>query len=108
MTVRFLECHGMAPGLARSKGETTKGTKVPNGDSCLSIFTSAQKYVSSLFVHRLECTFAREYHVSATGSMAATGYNRCNRRQIHLNPVETVGEIAAVEWLFTRATHSLT
>ena len=106
MTVRFLECRGMAPGLARSKGETTKGTKVPNGDSCLSIFTSAQKYVSSLFVHRLEWTFAMEDHVSATGSMAATGYNR---RQIHLNPVETVGETAAaVEWLLTRATHSLT
>ena len=73
MTVRFLECRGMAPGLARSKGETTKGTKVPNGDSCLSIFTSAQKYVSSLFVHRLECTFAREYHKSATGACQQQG-----------------------------------
>ena len=104
MTVRFLECRGMAPGLARSKGETTKGTKVPNGDSCLSIFTSAQKYVSSLFVHRLEC--AREDHVSAPWQRPTTRYNR---RQIHLNPVETVGETAAaVEWLFTRATHSLT
>ena len=38
----------MAHGLARSKEETTKGTKVPNGDSFLSTFTSQPKNTYSL------------------------------------------------------------